>query len=158
MKKSRSLRLVLGDQLTKQLSSLTDLDPENNQEQDVVLLCEVTEEARYVPHHRQKLALVFSAMRHFAAELQDEGINVDYIRLNSRGNSGSFTAEVERALKKHGCSKLIVTEPGEWRVLQMLESWQDNLDATIEIRQDLSLIHISEPTRLRRKSRMPSSA
>jgi deoxyribodipyrimidine photolyase-related protein len=136
LKKSRSLRLVLGDQLTKQLSSLTDLDPENNQEQDIVLICEVTEEATYVTHHRQKLALLFSAMRHFAAELQDEGINVDYISLNSPGNTGSFTGEVKRALKKHGCSKLIVTEPGEWRVLQMFESWQDNLDATIEIRPD----------------------
>ena len=35
---------------------------------------------------------------------------------------------------------------------------QDVLLGVYDTENDLSLIHISEPTRLRRKSRMPSSA
>ena len=99
-------------------------------------MCEVAEEACYVPHHKQKLTFIFSAMRHFAAELQNDGITVNYSTINSSSNSGSFTGEVKRALKKYACSKIIVTEPGEWRVLEMLKTWQDSLKVTVEIRPD----------------------
>ena len=66
MPKTRQLRLVLGDQLTRGLASLTDLDPA----QDVVLMVEVAAEAQYVPHHKQKIAFLLSAMRHFAQALE----------------------------------------------------------------------------------------
>jgi deoxyribodipyrimidine photolyase-related protein len=71
------VRLVLGDQLSPGLSSLADADPER----DVILMCEVMAEATYVPHHPQKIAFLFSAMRHFAAELEERGFRVDYVRL-----------------------------------------------------------------------------
>ena len=61
-----ALRLILGDQLSPAIATLRDLDPE----QDVVMLCEVAEEATYVPHHPKKIALILSAMRHFAATLR----------------------------------------------------------------------------------------
>ena len=61
----KSLRLVLSDQLTHSLSALDYLDPM----QDVVFMAEVAEETTYVPHHKQKIALILSAMRHFAEEL-----------------------------------------------------------------------------------------
>ena len=77
-----TLRFVLGDQLHRRIASLADLDPET----DVVLMVEVREEATYVRHHKQKIAFLFSAMRHFAAELEREG--VVYVR---RGQ-GTFVA------------------------------------------------------------------
>ena len=46
----KSLRLVLGDQLTRSLSALDGLDPA----QDVVFMAEVAQETTYVPHHKQK--------------------------------------------------------------------------------------------------------
>ena len=69
--------LVLGDQLSDSLSSLNLLEPE-----DVVLMAEVWSEASYVKHHKQKIALVFSAMRHFADALTRSGRRVIYVRLN----------------------------------------------------------------------------
>jgi deoxyribodipyrimidine photolyase-related protein len=60
-----TLRLVLGDQLSMSLSSLADW-----QDGDGILMCEVMDEASYVPHHKKKLAFVFSAMRHFAEALE----------------------------------------------------------------------------------------
>ena len=74
-----TLRFVLGDQLTRGVSSLRDLDLAR----DVVLLAEVNEEATYVPHHPQKIAMFFSAMRHFAEALRAEGARVDYLRLDA---------------------------------------------------------------------------
>ncbi|MGL4439702.1 MAG: cryptochrome/photolyase family protein, partial [Bosea sp. (in: a-proteobacteria)] len=108
-----SLRLVLGDQLTRDLASLQDID----KARDVVLMAEVHDETTYVPHHKQKIVLVLSAMRHFADELRAEGIHVDYVKLSDNNNTGSFAGEIERAITRHTPSQIVLTEPGEWRVL-----------------------------------------
>ncbi len=63
------LGLILGDQLSQQLATLKALD----REQDVILMAEVVDEATYVQHHVQKIALLFSAMRHFAKALKQDG-------------------------------------------------------------------------------------
>ncbi|WP_420564438.1 cryptochrome/photolyase family protein [Thalassobaculum sp.] len=126
------LRLVLGDQLDRNISSLTDLD----RDADVVLMVEVTDEATYVPHHPKKIALILSAMRHFAAALEEEGARVDYVRLDGRGNTGSFTGEVDRAVKRHKPDRVVVTEPGEWRVEQDMKAWEEALGVPVEIRPD----------------------
>ncbi len=112
------LRIVFGDQLTRGLSSLRD-----HAAGDVVLMMEVVEEATYVKHHKQKLTLIFSAMRHFAEELRHAGINVDYVTLDDPANTNSFSSEVQRATQRHKPAQVIVTEPGEWRVLEMMKRW-----------------------------------
>ena len=129
---SGSLRLVLGDQLSRDLSALDGLDLAR----DVVLLTEVADEATYVPHHKQKIALILSAMRHFAAELRAEGIAVDYVTLDDPQNTGSFTGEVTRAAARHKPARIIVTEPGEWRVLQAMRGWEAETGIPVEIRED----------------------
>ncbi len=128
----KTLRFILGDQLTRSIASLTDLDPE----WDVVLLAEVHEEATYVRHHQQKIAFILSAMRHFAEELRAEGIKVDYVRLDDPANSGSFGGELKRAVARHRPDRVVVAEPGEWRVLEMMRDWREELDVPLEIRDD----------------------
>jgi deoxyribodipyrimidine photolyase-related protein len=113
-----TLRIVLGDQLTRGLSTLRDHAPG-----DTVLMMEVVEEATYVRHHKQKLTLIFSAMRHFAEELRRDGLSVDYVRLDDPANTQSFTGEVRRAIERHTPSRIVVTEPGEWRVWEMMKGW-----------------------------------
>jgi deoxyribodipyrimidine photolyase-related protein len=93
----KTLRLILGDQLSRSISALQDIDVSN----DVVLMLEVPAETTYVPHHKQKLVLVLSAMRHFAQQLGGENINIDYVRLDDTANTGSFSGELERALLRH---------------------------------------------------------
>lgn len=126
------LRFVLGDQLHRRVSSLIDLDPDD----DVVLLVEVRAEATYVRHHKQKIAFLFAAMRHFAADLAAEGIRVDYVRLDAPGNTGSFTGELERAVARHDPDRIVVTEPGEWRVWEMMDGWRTDSPVPVEIRDD----------------------
>ncbi len=125
------LRLVLGDQLTRALSSLRDLAAG-----DVVLMAELHEEATYVRHHQRKIALLFSAMRHFAAALRAEGVAVDYVTLDDAGNTGGFTGELHRALSRHAVDGVVVTEPGEWRVSAMMEEWAASLGVPVEVRAD----------------------
>ncbi len=128
----KTLRLVLGDQVSRSISALQGVDTDV----DVVLMAEVHEETTYVRHHKQKIVLVLSAMRHFAASLRKEGVRVDYVRLDDGQNAGSFTGELSRALDRHDVERIVATEPGEWRVLEMMQGWQDRFGVPVEIRKD----------------------
>jgi deoxyribodipyrimidine photolyase-related protein len=130
------LRIVLGDQCSASLSALEDLDPAR----DVVLMMEVRGECTYVPHHPQKIALILSAMRHFARALEARGVRVDYIRLDDRANTQSFSGEVARAVARHKAARIIATEPGEWRVRQAMEGWEAALGLPVEIRDDMRFL------------------
>ncbi len=127
-----ALRLILGDQLSHNISSLQDCALDH----DVVLICEVRAEATYVKHHKKKIAFAFSAMRHFADELGQQGYRVDYVKLGDADNTGSFKGEVERAVERHNPDIIIVTFPGEYRVLEDIQSWRKAFDVEVEIRPD----------------------
>ncbi|MEM7620997.1 MAG: cryptochrome/photolyase family protein [Pseudomonadota bacterium] len=127
-----TLRLILGDQLNETISSLSDCDKAN----DIILICEVWDEATYVKHHKKKIAFLFSAMRHYAKDLEGKGYTVDYIKLDDKNNSGSFSGEVKRAIKRHKIKKIVVTFPGEYRVLQEIENWEDSFRISVDIRAD----------------------
>ena len=128
----KTLRLVLGDQLSRSVSALRGIDCAA----DVVLLVEVQAEATYVRHHKQKIVLVLSAMRHFAAALRAEGICVDYVQLDDPANTGTFSGELRRALARHKAGCVVATEAGEWRVQEMMQAWSTELGMPVEIRAD----------------------
>ena len=126
------LRLVLGDQLSRKLSSLKGC----NKSQDKILLAEVREEATYVKHHKKKIVLLFSAMRHFAKALSEDGYDVIYRRYNDESNQGSLLNEVKHACSQHSFDRVIVTFPGEYRVLKSMQQWQNQLGIPVEICDD----------------------
>lgn len=132
----RNLVLVLGDQLSPDISSLATADKEC----DCVLMVEVDEEASYVKHHKKKIAFLFSAMRHFAENLKNQGWHVDYVKIDDCENTGSFTGEVKRAIARHELSGVVVTEPGEWRVLETINTWEKSLGLTVEVITDRRFI------------------
>ncbi len=127
---------VLGDQLSRSLSSLEGLSPK----EAVILLMEVWDEATYVQHHKQKIVLIFSAMRHFAEELRAEGWQVDYVTLDDPDNTDSFTGEVARAVERHAPGEIRVTESGEWRVQQAMEEWEGRFPCPVSVLPDTRFI------------------
>ena len=128
---------ILGDQLSPDISSLADRKPGDT----VILLMEVADETTYVRHHKAKIALILSAMRHFAEELRAVGWTVDYVRLNDPANTGNFTGEVLRAIERHAPRGVQVTEPGEWRVREAIEQWRDRLPVRTRILPDTRFIN-----------------
>jgi deoxyribodipyrimidine photolyase-related protein len=132
----RNLILVLGDQLSPQLSSLASGDPA----QDRVLMAELHDEATYVRHHKKKIAFLFSAMRHFAEELRALGWTVEYVTLDDPDNQGSFSAQIARAVKALKPKNIVVTDAGEWRVAQMLKGWQAEFGVPVRILPDTRFI------------------
>lgn len=123
---------ILGDQLTRTLASLRG----QSKDDSVILMMEVWDEATYVKHHKQKIALIFSAMRHFAEGLRADGWTVDYTRLDDPDNAGSFTGEVARAVERHSPETIRIVEAGEWRVQQTIEEWPDKFACDVEILTD----------------------
>jgi deoxyribodipyrimidine photolyase-related protein len=126
------LRMVLGDQLSEGLSSLADLDPRR----DVVLLAEVRAECTYVRHHQQKIVLVLSAMRHFAAELRARGVRVAYVALDDPANTHSLQGEMLRAVAQWRPARIVVTEAAEWRLTEDMRHWHEAAGLEVEIRDD----------------------
>lgn len=124
------LRLILGDQLNDKISSLTDIDANH----DVILMCEVMEEATYVKHHKKKISFIFSAMRHFAIALKSKGYNVQYTELTDPENTGSFHGEMKRMTKTYKPTSIVVTEPSEYRVLQGMRKCEFGIP--VDIRPD----------------------
>ena len=127
-----ALVVVLGDQLSPNLSALRDADRST----DIVFLCEVADEASYVWHHKKKLAFIFAAMRAFAGELRAAGWTVDYVKLDDAGNTGSFTGELARAVRRHATHTIRCTEAGEHRVRTMQQNWVESSPCDVIIRKD----------------------
>ncbi|MFQ3341550.1 MAG: deoxyribodipyrimidine photolyase-related protein, partial [Flavobacteriaceae bacterium] len=68
-----TLRLLLGDQLNSSHSWFDKVD-----DSVCYVMMEVQQETNYVTHHIQKVVAFFRAMRHFKAELEQQGHRVDY--------------------------------------------------------------------------------
>ena len=136
-----ALRLVLADQLTPSIAALQGIDVDN----DVILLAEVRAEASYVKHHKKKIIFLFSAMRHFAQNLTEQGYKVHYTRYTDDDNQGSLGAEVALRKQQYDLDEVICTFPGEYRVLQDIHSWSESLNCPVTIRDDDRFIaHIDD--------------
>ncbi len=127
------LRMVLGDQLSFGLESLADLDASR----DIVLMAEVRDECTYVRHHKQKITLVLSAMRHFAAGLRARGVRVEYVTLDDPANTHSLRGEMARAVERFRPARVVVVEAGEWRLAEDMRHWHDVVGIEVDIRDDL---------------------
>jgi len=111
------LILILGDQLNMNVAALKTADKLH----DVVVMAEVMQEATYVSHHPKKIALILSAMRKFSALLKANGWKVAYSRLEDADNTQSILGELIRYAERYEASSVIVTEPGEWRLITLLQ-------------------------------------
>jgi len=128
----KNLILILGDQLSHDLSSLKAAD----KTVDTVLMAELRSETGYVKHHKKKIALLFSAMRHFAEELRADGWQVDYRQFSDPNTQHDFTATVQQAILSQQPDQLIVTKPGEHRVLQEMMNWENILSCAVHFLED----------------------
>ncbi len=130
--RARNLVLVLGDQLDAESSAFDGFDPAI----DAVWMAEVREESTHVWSHKVRIALFFSAMRHFRDRLKSLKYRVEYCTLDAANNAGSLGAELERTILANPPASLIVTEPGDYRVREMLIGTAERLGVPLDIRTD----------------------
>jgi deoxyribodipyrimidine photolyase-related protein len=110
---------ILGDQLTPDHPALLALEREHGpagaRAHCRVLLIESSSVLAWRRYHRQKLVLVWSAMRHFAAELRGGGWTVDHLE------AASFGPSLAGWIAQHGITALEVMEPAERPFRQAIE-------------------------------------
>ena len=130
--KVRHLVIVLGDQLDLQSSALQGFDAA----QDVVWMAEVAEESTHVWSAKQRIAVFLSAMRHFAQTLGELGLPLDYTRLDASGNAGTLALELSKAITLLQPAALVISAPGDWRVLQSLRAVAKEHVLALDLRDD----------------------
>jgi deoxyribodipyrimidine photolyase-related protein len=128
----RNLVIVLGDQLDAESSVFDGFDPGL----DMVWMAEVAEESTHVWSSKQRIVVFLSAMRHFAQEVRTRGWPLHYVRLDEAGNRGTLAAELTAAIAQMPPAALVVTAPGDWRVLQALRGTARAAGLPLDIRDD----------------------
>jgi deoxyribodipyrimidine photolyase-related protein len=136
----RNLVLVLGDQLDRRGSAFDGFDPA----QDAVWMAEVAEESTHVWTHKARIAVFLAGMRHFRDSVRAEGIRVDYTELAAKPRArepGSLAAALTASLAALGKTeqspeRLVMVEPGEWRVREALGAVASAAGLPLEIRTD----------------------
>ena len=128
----RNLIIVLGDQLDLDASAFDGFDAAH----DVVWMAEVAEESTHVWSSKQRIAVFLSAMRHFAEALQMAGRPLRYRRLDDAENLGTLALELQASITTLAPKRVVMTAPGDWRVLQELKAVAKRAELILEIRED----------------------
>lgn len=131
----RNLVIICGDQLDHAASAFDGFDPS----QDAVWMAEVHHEATHVWCHKLRLACFFAAMRHFREELKAGGTTVHYHELTENASKDRGATFSEILALDHGLLKparLVITEPGDHRVLHEFTETARKLKTPIDVRPD----------------------
>ena len=132
MPELRHLIVVLGDQLDLDAACFDGFDPD----QDAVWMAEVAEEATQVWSSKPRTALFLSAMRHFALDLEGAGRPLHYTRLDALNNAGSLQAQLQSDMQRLRPAALVMTAPGDWRVLQAIKAVAVAGKLPLDLRED----------------------
>ena len=128
----RHLIVVLGDQLDREASVFDGFDAA----QDAVWMAEVAEESTHVWSSQQRTTLFLSAMRHFAQALRDDGLPLHYRRFDDAANTGTLAGELTATLAALKPQRVLLVEPGDWRVGQALRDAVAGAGVALELRED----------------------
>ena len=105
---------IQANQLGRDNSALGEiLRPEGTLLPAQVLMIESIDRSTQYPYQKRKLVLLFSAMRHFAAELRKRKLTVDYYALLADGSHHhrSFEDAFRLHIQKHRPSELVMMDP-----------------------------------------------
>ncbi len=131
-KRVRRAHLALGDQLDPDSALFDAFDPA----QDVLLMCEAAEEATYIAQHQRRIALFFSAMRHFAEAQAKRGRPVVYHRLDDENPPETLAESLTRAARTLDPEAFVMLEPGDDRVRRSLQGAANAAQRPLEVIED----------------------
>ncbi len=137
MAELHSLIIVLGDQLDLQSSAFDNFDPQH----DAVWMAEVQEESTHIWSSKPRTAMFLAAMRHFAISLEGLGRPLHYTRLKNAdddavGHAGSLVSQLQADINRLKPANLVMTAPGDWRVLKAIQALAQANQLPLDIRDD----------------------
>jgi deoxyribodipyrimidine photolyase-related protein len=132
MTELRKLIVVLGDQLDLDAAAFDAFDASV----DAVWMAEVDDESTHVHSSKPRTAMFIAAMRHFALALQAAGRRLHYTRLDAPDNAGSLAAQLQADILRLRPARLVMTTPGDWRLLQAIKALAQAKALPLDIHED----------------------
>ncbi|QYH40672.1 cryptochrome/photolyase family protein [Algoriphagus sp. NBT04N3] len=120
---SKTLRLILGDQLNSNHSWFDKADKNNH-----YLIAEMRQETDYAPHHIQKVLAFFASMRNFAKSLEEAGHQVIYFQLDDKNNPQKLDELIEQVVKEGEFERFEYQLPDEYRLDEQLKNISESLE------------------------------
>lgn len=122
---SKTLRLILGDQLNLQHPWFKEVHPDY-----LYVMMEMKQETGYVRHHIQKVVGFFLAMRNFAETLQNDGHQIIYWNLDHPDNTQSLPENLSFLIGKNEIQSFEYQFPDEYRLDKQLKEFCQELVIT----------------------------
>jgi deoxyribodipyrimidine photolyase-related protein len=126
----RHLVIVLGDQLDLDASAFDGFDAAR----DVVWMAEAAEESTHVWSSQPRIAIFLSAMRHFAQALRDAGRPLHYQQIDDA--HATLASALQATITQLKPEALVITAPGDARVLASLRAVAKQAGLVLDIRED----------------------
>jgi deoxyribodipyrimidine photolyase-related protein len=136
----RDLVLVLGDQLDLEAAAFDGFDAAR----DAVWMAEVVEESTHVWSTQPRIAIFLAAMRHFALSVRAAGRPLHYQRLDDADAAPTLARALQAAIERLRPQTLVMTAPGDARVLAALRAVAQAHGLVLDVREDR---HFFNPVR-----------
>jgi deoxyribodipyrimidine photolyase-related protein len=95
-------------------------------------MCEARDESTHVVSAKQRIAVFLSAMRHFAQDLRAESLPLDYREMAPV----TLAQALAETLAATTVQRVVLTQPGEWRVEQALRAAAQAAGVPLDVRED----------------------
>lgn len=117
----------MGDQLNQHHSWFDEVNDDTT-----YLMAEMRQETEYVKHHVQKVVAFFMAMRNFSSQLQEDGHDVIYLKINDDENPQELPKIITKFLQETNAEKFEYQLPDEYRLDEQLKKICNDLDVETE--------------------------
>ena len=120
---------IFGDQLLDNHPGLT------RRQVDRVLMVESSALLMARPYHMKKLALLISAMRHYAGQLRAAGVEVDYRK------AFDLSTAIRQHLQDFDVNTLVVMNPDSFSARQIISKWPELFEVAVEVLENEKMLY-----------------
>ena len=118
---------ILGDQLLPSHPLLPSPAPDL-----LIGMIESAPRGSHLRYHQQKLTLLYSAMRHYAADLKKRKFNILYHHLSDSSDQADYTTVLSAWVKQHRIQEIHLLDPNEFDTLQSLPTLSKKLGIPVQ--------------------------
>ena len=118
---------ILGDQLLPSHPLLTSPEPDL-----LVGMIESAPRATHLRYHQQKITLLYSAMRHYAADLKKRKFRTLYHHLSDSPIGADYSTVLAGWIQKYRIREIHLLDPNEYGTLHSLPALSKKLDVPIQ--------------------------